>query len=82
MGKIILYLIYLDVDGFLWAQYPQVRNIISTIIKVINKKGIGCSYYQDLILHCLSCHFGKNMKQFDAIDDEFPTDHFCGKLVN
>lgn len=70
----------LDVEGYLRAQYPQATKIIylpqtfSTIVKVINKKGIGCSYYQDLILHRLSCHFGKNMKRFDAIDDDFPTD--------
>jgi hypothetical protein len=47
---------------------------IAKCIKVINKKGIGYSYYQDLILHCLSRQIGKNMKWFDAIDDEFPTD--------
>lgn len=70
----------LDVEGYLRAQYPPATKIIylpqtfSTIIKAINKKCIGCSYYQELILHHLSCHFGKNMKRFDAIDDEFPNE--------
>jgi hypothetical protein len=70
----------IDVEGYLQAQYPQTRNIIylpqtfSRIVKAFNKECIGCSYYKGLILHHLSCHFGKNLKGFDGIHDELPTD--------
>jgi hypothetical protein len=59
----------------------QVRTIIylpqpfSMIVKAVNKKRIEYSYYHELILLHLSCQFSNHMRQFNAIENEFPTEH-------